>query len=186
MRLFFSVPLPEKARTAAAAVLRTMQRAAGEKAPLSWTREEQLHFTIAFLGELPEDALPRLTAAAAPCAELRSFNLELRGAGAFPNPRRPRVLWLGVGDGAQQLEQVAGRLCGGLREGGFTLEERPFRGHLTVARVRPGGERSVSRALRAVPPGAIAMFTVERLCLMQSQLSPHGAKHTLVHETRLS
>lgn len=163
-----------------------MKRTAGEDEPLSWTREEQLHFTIAFLGEQPEQALPRLRAAAAPCAELRAFDLELRGAGAFPNPRRPRVLWLGVGNGAQHLEQLAGRLCTGLRDGGFTLEERPFRGHLTAARVRPGGERSASRALQAVPPGAIAAFKVERLCLMQSQLSPHGAKHALVHETRLS
>jgi RNA 2',3'-cyclic 3'-phosphodiesterase len=186
VRLFFSVPLSEKARAAAAAVLRTMKRAAGEDAPLSWTRDEQLHFTIAFLGEQPEDALPRLREAVAPCAELRAFDLELRGAGAFPNPRRPRVLWLGVGSGAQQLEQIAGRLCTGLRAGGFALEERPFRGHLTAARVRPGGERSAPRALQAVPPGAIATFKVERLCLMQIHLSPHGAKHTLVHETLFS
>jgi 2'-5' RNA ligase len=186
VRLFFSVPLAEKARCAAAAVLRSMQRAAGDEAPLSWTRDEQLHFTIAFLGELPEEALPRLRAATEPCTELRSFTLELRGAGAFPNPRRPRVLWLGTGEGALQLQQLAGRLCTGLRQGGFTLEERPFRGHLTAARVRPGGERAASRALQAVPAEAIAKFDVEGFRLMQSQLSPHGAKHTLVHETRLS
>jgi 2'-5' RNA ligase len=186
VRLFFSIPVDATARAAVASVLRAMKRAAGEDAPLSWTRDEQLHFTIAFLGEQPEDALPRLREAAAPCAELRAFDLELRGAGAFPNPRRPRVLWLGLGSGGQQLEQVAGRLCTGLRDGGFPLEERPFRGHLTAARVKPGGERSASRALQAVPPGTIATFKVERLCLMQSQLSPHGARHTLVHETPLS
>jgi 2'-5' RNA ligase len=186
VRLFFSVPLDEEARIAVAAVLRAMKRASGEEAPLSWTKDDQLHFTIAFLGEQPEDALPRLRAAAAPCSELSAFELELRGSGAFPNPRRPRVLWLGVGNGAQQLEQLAGRLCTGLRHGGFALEERPFRGHLTAARVRPGGERSASRALQAVPAVPIATFRVDRLCLMQSQLSPHGAKHTLVHETNLS
>lgn len=186
VRLFFSVPVSEKARAAAAAVLRAMKRAAGEEAPLSWTKDDQLHFTIAFLGEQSEDALPRLREAAAACSELRAFDLELRGAGAFPNPRRPRVLWLGVGNGGQQLEQIAGRLCTGLRAGGFALEERPFRGHLTAARVRPGGERSASRALQVVPPGAIATFKVDRLWLMQSQLSPHGAKHTLVYETFLS
>src|SRR5919109_1567248 len=140
VRLFFSVPVSEKARAAAAAVLRAMKRAAGEEAPLSWTKDDQLHFTIAFLGEQSEDALPRLREAAAACSELRAFE----------------------------------------------LEERPFRGHLTAARVRPGGERSASRALQVVPPGAIATFKVDRLWLMQSQLSPHGAKHTLVYETFLS
>src|SRR5919109_4530381 len=186
VRLFFSVPVSEKARAAAAAVLRAMKRAAGEEAPLSWTKDDQLHFTIAFLGEQSEDALPRLREAAAACSELRAFDLELRGAGAFPNPRRPRILWLGVAEGAQQLEQLAGRLCGALRERGFVLEERPFRGHLTAARVKPGGERSASRALQATPRHRIARFAVDRLCLMQSKLSPHGAQHSLVHEIKLA
>jgi RNA 2',3'-cyclic 3'-phosphodiesterase len=186
VRLFFSVPLPDAARKAAAAALREMKRAAGEEAPLSWTKDEQLHFTIAFLGEQPEESLALVRDAAAPCAELAAFKLNLRGAGAFPNPRRPRILWLGVGDGAQQLEQLAGRLCTGLRDGGFVLEERPFRGHLTAARVKPGGERAASRALQAAPRGSIATFAVDRLCLMQSQLSPHGAKHSVVHEVRLA
>jgi len=186
VRLFFSVPLSDEARSAAAEVLRAMKRAAGDEAPLSWIKDEQLHFTIAFLGEQSDETLPRLRAAAAPCAAFRAFELELRGGGAFPNPRRPRVLWLGVGDGALPLQQIAGRLCSGLREGGFALEARPFRGHLTVARVRPGGERSALRALQVVPSTAIATFNVERLCLMQSHLSPHGAKHTLVDETILS
>jgi 2'-5' RNA ligase len=186
VRLFFSVPLPEAARIATATVLREMRRAAGADAPLTWTKDEQLHFTIAFLGEQPEDALPRAREAAAGCADLRVFDLDLRGAGAFPNPRRPRIIWVGVGDGARQLEQLAGRLCTGLRERGFVLEERPFRGHLTAARVKPGGERAASRALQAAPRGTIAKFTVDRVCLMQSQLSPRGAQHSLVHETKLA
>jgi 2'-5' RNA ligase len=186
VRLFFSVPLTDAARAAAAKVVREMRRAAGSEAPLSWTKDEQLHFTIAFLGEQPEDALPRLRDAAASCAELRAFALDLRGAGAFPNARRPRILWLGVGDGAQQLEQLAGRLCTGLRERGFVLEERPFRGHLTAARVKPGGERAASRALESAPRDTIAKFTVASLCLMQSKLSPHGAQHSIVYEIKLA
>jgi 2'-5' RNA ligase len=163
-----------------------MKRAAGTDAPLSWSKDEHLHFTIAFLGEQPEEALARACEAAAPCAELRRFELYLRGAGAFPNPRRPRIIWLGVGEGAQQLEQLAGRLCTGLRERGFVLEERPFRGHLTAARVKPGGERGASRALQAAPRETIAKFAVDRLCLMQSRLSPRGAQHSVVHEIKLA
>jgi 2'-5' RNA ligase len=186
VRLFFSVPLPDAARTAAAKVVREMRRAAGAEAPLSWTKDEQLHFTIAFLGEQPEDALPRLREAAASCAELRAFPVDLRGAGAFPNARRPRVIWLAVGDGAEQLEQLAGRLCTALRERGFVIEERPFRGHLTAARVKPGGERAASRALQSAPRDTIAKFTVASLCLMQSKLSPRGAQHSVVGEIKLA
>ena len=95
VRLFFSVPVTDEARSGASGALRAMKRAAGD-APLSWTKDEQLHFTLAFLGEQPESALSRLGEAAAPCAVLRAFDLTLSGAGAFPDARRPRVLWVGA------------------------------------------------------------------------------------------
>ena len=184
MRLFFSVPVGDEARTAASTVLRAMKRAAGD-APLSWTKDEQLHFTLAFLGEQQDETLPRLRDAAAACAGQHAFDLSLSGAGAFPNPRRPRVLWLGAAEGARELEELAARLREGLVSAGFALEERPFRAHLTVARVKPGGDRGASRALGAAPREEIARMRVDRLCLMRSQLSPHGAKHTVVDTIRL-
>jgi 2'-5' RNA ligase len=184
VRVFFSVPVSDEARSGASGALRAMKRAAGD-APLSWTKDEQLHFTLAFLGEQPEDALARLREAAAPCAALHAFDLILSGAGAFPDPRRPRVLWVGAEQGARELEDLAACLARGLRAAGFALEKRPFRAHLTVARVRPGGERAASRALGAAPQGEIARMRVDRLSLMRSQLSPQGARHDLVHETRL-
>jgi RNA 2',3'-cyclic 3'-phosphodiesterase len=184
VRLFFSVPVPEEARPFASGALREMRRAAGD-APLSWTKDDQLHFTLAFLGEQPEDALPRLREAAGGCAALRGFSLILSGAGAFPNPRRPRILWLGAAEGARELEELASCLQANLRSAGFALEERPFRAHLTVARVKPGGERAASRALGAAPPGQIARMPVDRLLLMRSQLSPRGATHEVVHEIPL-
>ena len=162
-----------------------MKRAAGD-APLSWTKDDQLHFTLAFLGEQPEDAVPRLREAAAPCAALPAFDLTLSGAGSFPDARRPRVLWVGAEQGARELEDLAACLAGGLRSAGFVLEKRPFRAHLSVARVRPGGERAASRALGAAPKGEIARMRVDGLSLMQSQLFPQGAKHALVSKTALA
>ena len=185
MRLFFSVPLADEARSAASSAVRAMKRAAGDAA-LSWTKDEQLHFTLAFLGERPEADLPRLREVASSCARLSAFELILSGAGAFPNPRRPRILWLGAGQGGPELTELAACLAAGLRSAGFELEDRPFHAHLTVARVKPGGERGASRALGASPQGELARMRVDRLHLMQSQLSPQGAKHAVVGETRLA
>ena len=185
VRLFFSVPLPDEARTAAGSAVQAMKRAAGD-APLSWTKDEQLHFTLAFLGERPETDLPRLREVLSSCAGLPSFELTFSGAGAFPNPRRPRILWLGAGQGGPELTHLAALLAERLRAAGFALEERPFHAHLTVARVKPGGERGASRALGASPQGELARMRVDRLCLMQSQLSPHGAKHAVVEQIRLA
>src|SRR3989442_784904 len=108
------------------------------------------------------------------------FEVALSGAGAFPSPARPRVLWLGVTDGALPLLQAAERLRTALRQRGFTLEERPFRPHLTFARVRPRGERSAKRALAAIAPGEFARWTTREACLMQSVLGKGGATHTVL------
>jgi 2'-5' RNA ligase len=174
MRLFFSVPLPAEAKERVAAALAEMRRAAPS---LSWTRADQLHFTLAFLGEQPEDALQRAADAAEPCRQLRAFEASLSGAGAFPQPRRPRVLWLGVGQGARELEALGETLQAGLRTSGFELEARPFRAHLTVGRVKPGAERSAQRALDAAPQGEVARLRVDSLHLMRSHLGAGGARH---------
>jgi 2'-5' RNA ligase len=174
MRLFFSVPLAQEAKDRAARALALARAAAGE---LSWTKPEQMHLTLAFLGEQPPEALERMYAAAQPCGELKPFEATLSGAGAFPDPRRAHVLWLGITDGANELVELATRLCFGLRAVGFELETRPFRPHLTVARVKRGCERDAERALRTIAPGEVARFHVGRLLLMKSELSPKGARH---------
>jgi 2'-5' RNA ligase len=183
MRLFFCVPLPQEAKDSAARALAAARAAAGE---LSWTRPEQMHLTLAFLGEQPPEALERMYAAAQPCTALERFEATLAGAGAFPNPRRAHVLWLGITDGATELVELATRLCSGLREAGFGLETRPFRPHLTVARVKRGRERDAERALQRVAPGEVTRFPVGRLLLMKSELSPKGARHQEVRAFPLS
>src|SRR5436305_15299649 len=99
MRLFFSVPLPQEAKDRAARALAAARAAAGE---LSWTKPEQMHLTLAFLGEQPPEAIERMCAAAQPRSGLEAFEATLAAAGAFPDPRRAQVLWLGRPDGANQ------------------------------------------------------------------------------------
>jgi 2'-5' RNA ligase len=177
MRLFFSVPLPDETRERAAAALAGMRRAAPQ---LAWTRTEQLHFTLAFLGEQDDTALERAAEAASGCRELRAFDLSLSGAGAFPNARRARVVWLGVSRGAAELEALAARLQAGLRAARFELEDRPFRAHLTVARVKPGGDRAAARALERAPAGDVASCRVSAFHLVRSHLGSGGARHEAV------
>ncbi|HUJ27024.1 MAG TPA: RNA 2',3'-cyclic phosphodiesterase [Myxococcales bacterium] len=167
MRLFFAIRLPDEAREKLRAVA----------AAMGCAKIEQLHFTLAFLGETP-----RADDACAAAGEVRGapFDVGIAGAGAFPSPARPRVLWLGVGDGAQPMVAVADALCAALRARGFPLEERPFHPHLTVTRVKPGGDRSAQRLLTRVPAGELARFRVAEFCLMQSVLGAGGAKHSLV------
>src|SRR5437764_10558000 len=140
MRLFFALPLPSEMKEK---LRPTLDEARKESAGgVGFTKLEQLHFTLAFLGEQPrpDEAL----VAGESLREVAAFDLVLSGVGAFPSTMRPRVLWIGVTGGASQLIAAAERLRGALEQHGFKLEERNFRPHLTLGRVRPRGERGAT------------------------------------------
>jgi RNA 2',3'-cyclic 3'-phosphodiesterase len=177
MRLFFALPLPSEVKETLRPLLDEARKVSG--GGVGFTKPEQLHFTLAFLGEQPgpEEAL----AAGESLREVPRFELVLSGVGAFPSTMRPRVLWIGVTGGAAELIAAAERLQRALRERGFTLEERKFRPHLTLGRVRPQGERGAKRALAVIPSGELARCSVRGACLMQSVLGGRtGATHTVV------
>jgi 2'-5' RNA ligase len=176
MRLFFALPLPAEAKEALRQPLGDARRAGGEG--VGFTRIEQLHFTLAFLGE-QRDAGEAL-AAGESLREVTAFELALSGVGAFPSTARPRVLWIAATTGAPELIAAAERLRGALEQRGFALEERKFRPHLTLGRVRPRGEREAKRALAVVAPGELARWTAREACLMQSVLGKGGATHTVL------
>lgn len=170
MRLFFAVPLTDDAKERVRPLLE------GLRGPgLAATRAEQLHFTLAFLGEVPAEHLDRLATAAEALSTFPPFQLSLQGMGAFPDLRRPRVIWLGVEEGRTELCAVAERLHAGLRSQGFALEDRAFAPHLTLARVK-NRVPSVQG-----PPGEIARFKVDAVHLVQSILGgSRGATHTAI------
>src|SRR2546427_9139847 len=150
MRLFFASPLPGEAKEALRQPLEEARKAGGDG--VGFTRIEQLHFTLAFLGEQPgeDEAL----AAGDALTQTAAFEIAISGSGAFPSTARTRVLWLGVGAGAAELVAVAERLGGGVRERRLALEEREVRPHLTFGRGRARGERAGRRALGvSAPPG---------------------------------
>jgi 2'-5' RNA ligase len=176
MRLFFALPVPTEAKERLRPSLDAARKTGGEG--VTFTRPEQLHFTLAFLGEQPgpDEAL----AAGEILRETPAFDLALSGVGAFPNTERPRVLWLGVSAGAAELMETAERLRAALRRRGFAIEQRKFRPHLTFGRVRPRGERLAKSGLAVVAPGEFARWTAREASLVQSVLGRGGATHTAV------
>jgi RNA 2',3'-cyclic 3'-phosphodiesterase len=177
MRLFFALPLPGEVKEALRAPLEEAKKAGVDG--VAFTRIEQLHFTLAFLGEQP--AADEALAAAEALTQTAAFEIAISGSGGFPSTVRPRVLWLGVSAGAAELIAVAERLCAALRERRFALEKRKFRPHLTFGRVRPRGERSARRALATFAPRELVRWTAREACLMQSVLGRGGATHSVLH-----
>jgi 2'-5' RNA ligase len=164
MRLFFALQLSKEATARLLPVLEGIGHAS------------QLHFTLAFLGEQPESSLA-LAEEAAAAIHAPAFDLAIGGTGAFPSLQRPRVLWLGVTEGAEEISSLAEQLRSALRERGFALDDKPFRPHLTIARVK---DRGAAKALQRIPPGELARMRANEICLMQSVLGKGGAKHTVL------
>lgn len=178
LRLFFAVELPGEVREAAAAHVGRLRRDFPE-VRASWPRPEGLHVTLKFLGEVDSSRLESLTrAGAAAAAGMAPFGLSVEGAGAFPPRGAARVLWLGLRDEGGRLASLQRRLEEECEAAGFQRESKPFKPHLTVARLRvPQGAGALSEAHRRAAFGP-HVFEVSEFVLMRSELGPGGSRYT--------
>ncbi len=169
-RLFIALPLPPPVRDALAALARPLPG-------VNWTRPEQLHLTLRFLGDVtPTQQAPMLERLAT--VRVAPFILPVEGVGSFPPNRPPRILWVGVGAGHPRLFQLRQRLDDALLASGLALDVRTFQPHATLARC---GEDAAAAAqwLRAHREFTAPPFRVESFDLYASELRPGGAVHTL-------
>lgn len=147
----------------------------------SWERPEKLHITLKFLGEIEPSRVEDLSRAAGrAAARVGPFELTLEEAGAFPPHGPPRVLWLGVRDASGRLAGLQSSLEDECAAAGFAREARPFKPHLTLARIRvPQGARELAAAHRA-SSFEPQTFNVSELVVMRSELGPGGSRYTPV------
>ena len=176
MRCFVAIDLPDDVRAALARTQTSLRRAA-PRADLRWVDPAGLHVTLKFLGEVPDDGLsPVADAVRTTTASHTSISLGLTGLGGFPSLRRARVLWAGLATGLAALGRLAAALEQALEPLGFPPESRPFRGHVTIARVRsPRGLGRIAAAIEAAPDTAFGDWTAADVILYRSRLRPTGA-----------
>ncbi len=155
-----------------------------------WVRPDGIHLTLKFLGEVSAgslaqvaDVLERVSPAHGP------FDLSLGGLGCFPNPRRPRVIWVGVEEPSGRLHALRQALEGQFERMGYRREGRPFSAHLTLGRVREGAAsdevQDIGRCIALEPPPDLGTVHVETICLFRSDLRPSGAVYTRLAEVPL-
>ncbi|HOC17228.1 MAG TPA: RNA 2',3'-cyclic phosphodiesterase [Vicinamibacterales bacterium] len=186
-RLFFAVELDEAVRRAAARVAAELSRAlaADGRAEVSWVRAENMHLTVRFLGETPAPRVAPLVEAFAVPLATPPFELRFAGLGTFPPSGPARVIWLGIVAGHDQLAAVHREVEDRLGPLGVEREERPYRAHLTLGRVRGRlGPRAASIVGGTVAAGVPASAARE-VTLFESRLSPRGAIYTALCRTAL-
>jgi 2'-5' RNA ligase len=177
LRTFVALELSEPLKEG---ILALGSRLKGRGVRASWVRPGALHLTLKFLGDVEEGALSDLRGAVRRAAAgVPPFRFETTGLGAFPSPRRPRVIWLGV-EPDEPLFDLAEAVERELSELGFPRERRPFRPHITIGRIRdPGASGDISRALADLG-GLREVVEVSEVRIMKSTLLPGGAVHEVL------
>ncbi len=177
LRAFFAVELGDGARRAAASRIEALRRAPGGD-EVRWVRPEALHMTLRFLGDVERDRLRELVAEVAErVAPVAPFSLALGSVRGFPSRRRPRVVVLEV-EPAEPLDRLAAAVERGVVAAGFPPEERSFRAHLTLGRLRGRGFDNFPDAVTDPVTGEGEVFQVAETVLFQSRLHRDGAQYT--------
>ena len=190
-RLFVAVPLDEPAVRTVVSLVEQVRADRAQVAPderdVRWVRMDGLHLTLRFLGPTPEADVPTVAEAVRRAAATQDpFEVRIAGGGSFPNPRRPRTLWLAVTHGTAELESLARAFNRELIQAGWPSDDRPFRAHLTVARSDgvPAGA-DVARRLTEAAEGLDLSSPVDRLILFESITGGGPARYEPLESTPL-
>ena len=187
MRLFAAVDLDDGAREAVRDLQDKLRPRFGRE--IRWNGVEQLHLTLVFLGEVPDEKGSLATRAIGARFEQPAFDASFGGLGVFPPHGAPRVLWVGVERGGDELVALQQATAARLAGAGFAFEAREFRPHLTLARWRESRPSDRRRALDAAAPLAARTPTVVRVdhvTLYQSRLSSRGATYASLAKGELT
>ena len=154
---------------------------------ISWTRPQGQHLTLKFFGDISQDDVKNICAAVQKRTVSETIlNMKVEKLGVFPNDRRPRVLWCGVTGDAKKLSVLQKKLDSDFAVLGFPAEDRPFRAHLTLARIKDSRDMTgMNEALKKFDTFTAGNFIGDKLFLFQSKLSAQGAVYTKLAEFAL-
>ena len=182
-RTFIAIELTPEVRVGVAQHISFLRRELPD-VRASFSREDNLHLTLKFLGNVPVADIPKVSDAVERATKSVSpFEIEFSGCGSFPTHGRPSVLWIGAQASSLQILHAA--IENELAEVGFARESRPFHPHLTVARLRhPQGARQLGELHKSQGFETIA-FAVAEVVVFRSELLKQGSKHTAISRHNL-
>lgn len=195
MRLFVAVDLSDSVRAAAARLALELQaqlaRTHAAQA-VRWVAPQHLHMTIRFIGEVDDQRAAAIRSVMQPALPVPPFDVGFGGLGTFPSSGAPRVVWVGTTCGADGLTEIHGQVEERLVRAGCNPDDRPFRTHLTLGRVREGSRGRATALQEAVAlagrerPTEIGVSRVRCVTVYQSRLGPTGPTYTPLVVSELS
>ena len=185
IRAFLAVEISDEIRAAAGGLIEEMSL---PQYDVKWVRPGNVHVTIKFFGTIdPAQVTSIADVMESIGREWRPFEISVERVGVFPDLRRPRIVWLGIGEGRKNLERLSREAEEALRPVGFPPERRPFKGHLTIGRVRSQrGGAELARQIERRRGFRAGRAVVSELVLFRSDLRPGGAVYTPLERRLLS
>lgn len=186
IRSFIACPLPENVIESLSAIQEELKK---KRFSVRWVNPENIHLTIKFLGDIQQDRVSDLSGCLNETAmQFRQFPVSLKGLGVFPTIRRPGVIWAGIGGNVEGLMEMQKQVEAVLAEMGFPKEEKKFKAHLTLGRIK---ERIDPKALLKAFEECEALdaqqdFLLDRLVLYRSRLTPGGAIYSQLSQSSFS
>lgn len=151
-------------------------------ADLKLVEPKNIHITIRFLGNISLGMINKIYSVMEN-VQFKSFQIEVRGVGAFPNLRFPRVIWAGIGKGYEELKNIFEQLEPQLRKLGFKPDPKGFSPHITIARVKTGRHKSeLAQVIRELADKEFGTVEAKCLRLKRSNLTPKGPIYTTLKE----
>ncbi len=170
--------------------LASFQNELADDAPdVNWVEDENLHITLIFLGDIDErESITVCRAAQKVTAAMAPFPVTMEGVGCFPNTRRPRVVWVGVSDGADELGELHHLLESKLEELGlYRPEMRAFKPHVTLGRIKgEGSTEALVQTLAKNKEWSAGEATVREVLIMSSELTRDGPNYTILGRAKLT
>ena len=183
-RIFFAVKIePGKFLTE---VVQTFQLSLNDE-KIKWTVPDNYHITLAFLGDTEEGKIQILgDLAEKSCAGSGEFDFFLRGAGVFRSPKEPRVIWVGIQE-SEKLIQLAELVNSAVKMSGINIEEKSFRPHLTIGRLKRLQSQDILKSLlKKYEDTEIQVILVKEVILFESITKPTGPFYSALRKFRVS
>ncbi len=183
IRTFLAIDLPEGIKRGISGLQDRLKR---DECHIGWVRPEAIHLTLKFLGEIDEKGVPEIEAAITKATKgFVPFNLRIMGLGVFPNLKKPGIIWLGINEEGDNLLRLQSRIEEEMEKIGHPREERGFKPHLTIGRVRdPSGLKGLIDAIESEKEVDLGGFETEAVLIMRSDLRPEGPTYTRLCEIK--
>jgi 2'-5' RNA ligase len=184
VRSFLAIELPKP-------ILRKIEEVQGDlrltHADVRWVSPEKIHLTLKFFGNIEESRIDSIFKSIEESVQnTLPFSLKVRGVGAFPQMKNPRVIWMGLVNGSEALISLQKQIEDQLEKIGFQPEDRPFHPHLTLGRMKSSrGKNELVRRMEKHKEEEFGDLPVERVVLFKSDLRPSGPIYTPLGDMKL-